>query len=58
MVLGSHLNSYLCNQLINYYEGDKLILVNETPHYAERLADIVIHERVDDLLERLRKELG
>ena len=58
LVLGSHLNSYLCNQLINYYEGDKLILVNETPHYAERLADIVIHERVDDLLERLRKELG
>ena len=58
LVLGSHLNSYLCNQLINYYEGDQLILVNETPHYAERLADIIIHERVDDLLERLRKELG
>ena len=57
-MLGSHLNSYLCNQLINYYEGDKLILVNETPHHAERLANIVIHERVDDLLERLIRKLG
>lgn len=58
LVLGSHLNSYLCNQLINYYEGDKLILVNETPHYAERLANIIIHERVDRLLEQLRIKLG
>ena len=58
LVLGSHLNSYLCSQLINYYEGDKLILVNETAHHAERFADIVVHKRVDDLLEQLRKELG
>ncbi len=58
LVLGSHLNSYLCSQLINYYEGDKLILVNETPHHAERFADIVVHQRVDDLLEQLRRELG
>ena len=58
LVLGSHLNSYLCSQLINYYEGDKLSLVNETPHHAERFADIVVHQRVDDLLEQLRRELG
>lgn len=58
LVLGSNLKSYLCSQLIDYYDGDKLILVNETPHYADRFADIVVHERVDDLLEKIRLELG
>lgn len=58
MVLGSNMKSYLCSQLTDYYEGDKLILVNETPHYSDRFADIVIHERVEDVLERIRIELG
>ncbi len=44
--------------MIDYYEGDKLILVNEEPHHADRFADIVIHERVDEMLERLQRELG
>ena len=35
-----------------------LVLVNEEPHHADRFADIVIHERVDEMLERLQRELG
>jgi NAD-dependent deacetylase len=58
LVLGTTLSSHLCSQLIDYYEGDKLILVNEEPHHADRFADIVIHERVDEMLERLQRELG
>lgn len=58
LVLGTTLSSHLCSQLIDYYDGDKLILVNENSHYADRFADIVIHERADEMLERIRKELG
>ncbi len=58
LVLGTNLKSYLCSQLTDYYGGQKLILVNETPHYSDRFADIVIHQRVDDLMERIQKELG
>lgn len=58
MVLGTTLSSHLCTQLIDYYDGGKLILVNEEPHHADRFADIVIHERADEMLERIRKELG
>ncbi len=58
LVLGSPLSSYLCSQLIDYYDSDKLILVNKVPHHADRFANIVIHERVDELLERIQKELG
>ncbi len=58
LVLGTNLKSYLCSQLTNYYEGDRLILVNKQPHFSDRYADIVIHERVDELLERIQRELG
>ena len=58
LVLGTTLSSHLCSQLIDYYDGDKLILVNENSHHADRFADIVIHERADEMLERIRKELG
>ncbi|MCF2667341.1 MULTISPECIES: SIR2 family NAD-dependent protein deacylase [Lachnospiraceae] len=58
LVLGTNLNSYLCSQLIDYYDGSKLILVNEEPHFSDKYADIVIHARVDDTLEKIRKELG
>lgn len=58
LVLGTNMKSYLCSQLTDYYEGKKLILVNETPHYSDRYADIVIHERVDDWIEKIQRELG
>lgn len=57
LVLGTNLKTALCNELLNYYEGDKLILINEEPHYSDKYADLVIHQRVDDTLEQIRKEL-
>lgn len=58
LVLGTNLKTNLCTQLVQYYEGDKLILVNATPHFADKYADLVVNERVDDTLEKIIKELG
>lgn len=58
LVLGTNLKSQLCNRLVHYYEGDKLILVSPEYHFSDRYADMVIHERVDKTLEQIRKELG
>ena len=58
LVLGTNLKSYLCTQLVKYYDGDKLVLVNAVPHFSDRLADISINDRVDNTLEKILKELG
>ena len=52
LVLGTNLKSYLCTQLVKYYDGDKLVLVNAVPHFSDRLADISINYRVDNTLEK------
>lgn len=53
LVLGTKLSSALCRQLTGYYEGSKLILITLYPHYSDKLADIVINQRVDETLEEL-----
>lgn len=58
LILGTNLRSYLCTQLVNYYEGDKLVLVNPKPHFSNKAADIFINARVDDTLQKVIKELG
>ena len=58
LVLGTNLKTQLCRQLVQYYEGKRLILVKETPHFADRYADLVVNERVDDTLEKIIKEMG
>lgn len=56
LVLGTGLHAALCHQLIQYYNGDKLILITNEEHYSDKLADMVVHSRVDDALEKLVKE--
>lgn len=57
VVLGTHLKTYLCEQLLNYYGGDKLILISEEQHYSNKLADIYWNSRVDDALDKIIKEM-
>lgn len=58
LILGTNLRTHLCAQLVHYYEGEKLILVNSAPHFSDRHADLVVNERVDVTLEKIIKELG
>lgn len=50
---GTSLNVYPAAGLINYYNGDKLVLVNlsETPY--DRYANLVIHEKIGEVFEQL-----
>ena len=56
VVLGTNLKTYLCNQLIQYYGGDKLILINAEKHYSDKFADLVWYSRVDDALDKIIEE--
>lgn len=52
LVLGTNLKTYLCEQLIGYYKGDKLVLISPVQHFSDQYADIVIHETVEEALKR------
>ena len=53
IVGGTSLNVYPAAGLINYYRGDKLVLVNlsETPY--DYRADLVIHEKIGEVFSRI-----
>ncbi|MEF9941299.1 MAG: Sir2 family NAD-dependent protein deacetylase [Lachnospiraceae bacterium] len=53
LILGSNLKTYLCEQLLGYYRGTKLILITKNEHYSDKYADIVVHSRVDDALKKI-----
>lgn len=53
LVLGTNLNTYLCEQLTGYYSGKKLVLINQEEHFSDKYADLVIHSRVDETLSKV-----
>lgn len=55
VALGTHLKTYLCQQLLEYFQGSKLIVIHEDKHFSDRYADFVMYSRVDDGLERIIK---
>ena len=57
IVLGTNLNTPLCSQMLQYFTGSNLILVSETEHYSDQRADIIIHGRSDEFVNKLAEEL-
>jgi NAD-dependent deacetylase len=53
LVLGANLSEFLPEKFIQYYSGNKLIIINEEEHYSDKLADYVIHEKVSDIIPRI-----
>ena len=53
IVGGTSLNVYPAAGLINYYRGNKLVLINlsETPY--DSYADLVIHEKIGEVFSRI-----
>ena len=53
IVGGTSLNVYPAAGLINYYRGNKLVLINlgETPY--DSYADLIIHEKIGEVLGRI-----
>lgn len=56
LLLGTDMSTSLVKQLIGYFEGKYVILITLHEHYKDRYADIVVHSRVDDALEKILKK--
>lgn len=53
IVAGTHLDSYLAKRFLQYFKGDKLVLINDEEHYSDINADIVIHDKVSNVLPQV-----
>lgn len=53
LVMGTTLNSGLCEGYVDYFKGKTLILINSVEHYLDRAADIVIYNEVKTALPRI-----
>lgn len=51
IVAGTSLTVYPAAGLINYYSGDKLVLINRTPTPFDRIANLVINESIGKTLK-------
>ena len=50
---GTSLNVYPAAGLINYYKGDKLVLVNLSETPCDNYADLVIHEKIGEVFSQI-----
>lgn len=53
IVGGTSLNVYPAAGLINYYEGNKLILINLSETDYDMYADLIIHEKIGEVFSQL-----
>ena len=54
IVAGTSLVVYPAAGLINYYRGDKLVLINLQPTSADRMANLALHAKVGEVLEQIK----
>ena len=53
IVGGTSLNVYPAAGLINYYRGNKLVLINRSETPYDRYADLVIHEKIGEVFSQI-----
>ncbi len=56
MILGTRLDSEFCDSYVSYYEGDKLILINNIENFTDEKADYVIHGVINEIVPQLIEE--
>ena len=54
IVAGTSLVVYPAAGLINYYRGDKLVLINLQPTSADRMANLTLHAKVGEVLGQIK----
>ena len=50
IVGGTSLNVYPANAMVRYYEGHRLALINKSPTFLDRKADLIIRENIGETL--------
>ena len=53
IVAGTSLTVYPAAGLINYYQGNRLVLINKTETKRDDIANLVLHEKLGDVFARL-----
>ena len=53
IVGGTSLAVYPAAGLLNYYRGNKLVLVNRSATPYDRAANLIIHEKIGDVFSQI-----
>ncbi len=53
LVLGCTLRSTLARNAIRYFEGSRIILINEEENFSDTIADLVFHGKPRDILPKI-----
>ena len=53
IIIGTSLNVYPAAGLIDYYRGNKLILINKTPTPRDKIANLVVQGRIGEIFSQL-----
>ncbi len=53
LVAGTHLDAYMMKRFRHYYTGDKLVLITDETHPTDKEANMVIYERVSEVLPKV-----
>lgn len=55
LLCGLSLGRTMAKEFLQYYQGDKLIVVNPEEHYYDSRADLIYHRELDELLPQVVK---
>ena len=53
LLLGTSINSGLCDGYVQYFQGKTMIIINAPKHFLDEKADIVLHEEVKSALPKI-----
>lgn len=54
IVAGTSLTVYPASGLLNYFRGEHLILINKTPTQADKVASVVVYDKVGETLSKIK----
>ena len=54
IIAGTSLTVYPAAGLIDYYQGNKLVLVNKTPTPRDSMADLVVSGSIGELFDQIK----
>lgn len=51
---GTSLRVYPAASLVDYYQGDRLVLINRSPNGADKRADLCVYGKIGEILDRIK----
>ena len=58
IVAGTSLTVEPACSLIKLFNGKNLVIINDTPTQYDNIATLVIHEKIEDVIKKIRKEVS